>query len=310
MPPQTSGVVLALIGPTAVGKSAVGLELAERLGGEIISADSRQIYRPLTVGTAKPTPAELARVPHHFIDELDLSEPFSAGQFAEQAARRIEAVLQRGAVPLIVGGSTLYVEALLHGLSDIPSTSAHTRRRLMERLDEEGPEALFEELRGVDPASAATMDHTKTQRVVRALEVYEDTGRPLSFYHAQRSPAPFRFAPIVLTRPRPELYERINTRVDRMLEAGLIEENRRLLEHAPTAGLNPLRTIGYREPMAFLRGEIEHDEMVRLLKRNSRRYAKRQLTWFRRHEEYRWLDLREERDPLGFLCDMFVRGDE
>ena len=149
----------------------------------------------------------------------------------------------------------------------------------------------------MDPTSAATMDATKTQRVVRALEVYEDTGRPLSDFHAQRSAAPFDFAPIVLTRPRQELYERINQRVDRMLEAGLVEENRRLLEQPD--GLNPLRTIGYREPMAYLRGEMDYGEMVRLLKRNSRRYAKRQLTWFRRHEEYRWLDVSEEEDPLG-----------
>ena len=150
------------------------------------------------------------------------------------------------------------------------------------------------------------MDATKTQRVVRALEVYEDTGRPLSTYHAQRSAAPFDFAPIVLDRPRSELYERINRRVDHMLEAGLIEENRRLLEQP--SDLNPLRTIGYREPMAFLRGEIDHDEMVRLVKRNSRRYAKRQLTWFRRHEEYTWLNLSEEIIPVQSVLSRLEFG--
>lgn len=275
----------------------MGLALAEHIGGEIVSADSRQVYRQLTIGTAKPSPAELARVPHHFIDELDFSEPFSAGRFAEEAAERIRAVLQRGAIPIVVGGSTLYVEALLHGLADVPPTSPRTRKRLMQRLDAEGADVLFRELLEVDPASAATMDATKTQRVVRALEVYEDTGRPLSDFHAQRAAAPFDFTPIVLTRPRPELYDRINRRVERMLDAGLVEENRRLLEHPD--GLNPLRTIGYREPMAYLRGEIDYDEMEHLLKRNSRRYAKRQLTWFRRHAEYRWLDLSEEDRPLG-----------
>lgn len=303
-----TGPIPAIIGPTAVGKSAVGLALAERIGGEIISADSRQVYRQLTIGTAKPPPHERARVPHHFIDELDLSQPFSAGRFAEDAAERIESVLQRGAMPVVVGGSTLYVEALLHGLADIPSTSMRTRERLMERLDAEGAEVLFRELREVDPPSAATMDPTKTQRVVRALEVYEDTGRPLSAYHAQRSAAPFQFAPVVLTRPRAELYDRINRRVDRMLEAGLIDENRRLLESVRSAAINPLRTIGYREPMAFLRAEIEYDEMVRLLKRNSRRYAKRQLTWFRRHEDYRWLDLSETPDPVGWFVDQCFGG--
>lgn len=294
----------ALIGPTAVGKTAVSLDLAERIGGEIVSADSRQVYRQLSIGTAKPSPEELARAPHHFIDELDLTEPFSAGRFAEAASERIAQILARGAVPIVEGGSTLYIEALLHGLADIPPTTAATRARLMHRLETEGADALFRELRDLDPASAATMDATKTQRVVRALEVCEDTGRPLSSYHAQRPAARFRFVPVVLTRPRAVLYDRINRRVDRMLDAGLVEENRRLLETLrpletlPPSGLNPLRTIGYREPMAYLRGEISYDEMVRRLKRNSRRYAKRQLTWFRRHDEYRWLDLAVESEPI------------
>lgn len=283
--------ILTLIGPTGVGKTDLSLQLAERFGAEIISADSRQIYRPLTIGTAKPTPAELARAPHHFIDELDLNEPFSAGRFAEAAATRIAAIRARGREPLVVGGSTLYVEALLHGLADVPETSEATREELMERLRREGSEQLFEELQRVDPASAATMDPTKSQRIVRALEVYEDTGRPLSFFHEHPPRPPFTFDPVVLTRPRDVLYDRINRRVDAMLAAGLIEENRALLVGGHTPTLNPLRTIGYREPMAYLRGEIDYDEMVRRLKQNTRRYAKRQLTWFRRHSDYRWLDL-------------------
>lgn len=300
--------ILALIGPTAVGKSAVGLALAEQIGGEIISADSRQVYRPLTIGTAKPKPEELGRVPHHFIDELELVDPFSAGVFADSAAKRIESILARGGHPIVVGGSTLYIEALLHGLADIPPTSGHTRTRLMKRLDVEGADVLYRELLDVDPEIAATMDATKTQRVVRALEVFEDTGRPLSSYHAQSPAARFRFLPIVLTRPRPILYDRINRRVDRMLEAGLIDENRSLLHTAPDSGLNPLRTIGYREPMAYLRNEIDHEEMVRRLKRNSRRYAKRQLTWFRRREDYRWLDVSEPGVTVDTIVEL-VRGE-
>jgi tRNA dimethylallyltransferase len=294
------------MGPTAVGKSKVGLDLAEELGGEILSADSRQVYTRLTIGTAKPSPAELERVPHHFVDELALTEPFSAGEFAEAATQRIGDVLGLGAVPIVVGGSTLYIEALLHGLSDIPPTSPETRERLMQRLEKEGADRLYRELQRTDPASAATMDPSKTQRVVRALEVYEDTGHTLSSYHTHRSGAPFPFAPFVLTRPRPILYERINRRVDRMLDAGLVEENRRLLD--TQAELNPLRTIGYREPMAFLRGDIGYDEMVRLLKRNSRRYAKRQLTWFRRREEYRWIDLEEELDVASLVRSVCSLG--
>lgn len=283
--------ILALIGPTAVGKTALSLTLAERLGGEIVSADSRQVYRSLTIGTAKPSPEELARVPHHFIDELDLDEPFSAGRFAEAASARIRDILRRGRVPVVVGGSTLYLEALMHGLADIPETTPATRDVLMARLRDEGGDVLYRELERLDPTSAATMDATKTQRVVRALEVLRDTGRPLSYYHAHRTPPPFAFGPVVLTRPRAELYERINRRVDQMLEAGLLDENRRLLDAGVSPGLNPLRTIGYREPLAYLRGEVGYDEMVRRLKQNTRRYAKRQLTWFRRRATYRWLDL-------------------
>lgn len=290
--------VLALIGPTAVGKTRLSIEIAQRLDGEIVSADSRQIYRQLAIGTAKPSRTERARIPHHFIDELDLAEPFSAGRFADEASVQIEQIIARGRVPIVVGGSTLYIEALLHGLSDIPETSAETRKRLMQRLVEEGPDILFNELVAVDPESAATMDETKTQRIVRALEVYYDTGHPLSWYHSQRTAPPFPFVPVVLNRTRENLYARINRRVDRMLSEGLIEENRDLLESGWDCRHNPLRTIGYREPMAYIRGEVSYNEMVRLLKRNSRRYAKKQITWFRRHSEYTWLMLDQISDPL------------
>src|SRR5690606_13972341 len=192
----------AILGPTAVGKTELSLTLAEQLDAEIISADSRQIYRPLTIGTAKPSPEELARVPHHFIDELELDEPFSAGRFAEAANARITEIIGRGRVPLIVGGSTLYLEALLHGLAEVPPTTEATRRWLMARLKVEGPERLFDELVSLDPSSAATMDPTKSQRIVRALEVYMDTGKPLSFYHEHKPRPPYRFTPVVLTRPR------------------------------------------------------------------------------------------------------------
>lgn len=281
----------AILGPTAVGKTELSLTLAEQLDAEIISADSRQIYRPLTIGTAKPSPEELARVPHHFIDELELDEPFSAGRFAEAANARITEIIGRGRVPLIVGGSTLYLEALLHGLAEVPPTTEATRRRLMARLKVEGPERLFEELVSLDPSSAATMDPTKSQRIVRALEVYMDTGKPLSFYHEHKPRPPYRFTPVVLTRPRAELYDRINRRVDAMLASGLLDENRGLLAAGYAPDVNTLRTIGYREPIAYLQGGLEYEEMVRRLKQNSRRYAKRQLTWFRRRPEYRWIDL-------------------
>ncbi len=271
-----------LTGPTGSGKTALSLEMAERLDAEIVSADSRQIYRELTIGTDKPEPHELARVPHHFIDELDLGEPFSAGAFARQAWARIAEILGRGRLPLVVGGSTLYLHALQFGLADVPEVAPEVRQGLEARLRDEGAPALYAELERVDPASAARLDATKTQRLVRALEVYHATGRPLSAYHAQQQPPPYRFQVSVLRLDRQVLYARIERRIDQMLERGLLEEVRGLLARGVDPSVNPLRTIGYQEPIAYLRGEIDYDEMVRLFKRNSRRYAKRQMTWFRR----------------------------
>lgn len=280
---------LILTGPTAVGKTEQSLALARRLGAEIISADSRQIYRPLTIGTAKPDAETLAAVPHHFIDELDLDEPYSAGAFARDAEARIREILGRGRVPLVVGGSTLYLHALQHGLADIPPVEPDVRAALEARLAAEGAEALYRELSRVDPASAARLDPTKTQRLIRALEVYHGTGVPLSDYHAAQPPPPFTFRTVVLYRERDELYARIDRRVDQMLGQGLLDEVQSILARGYDPSLNPLRTIGYQEPTSYLRGEIDYDEMVRLIKRNTRRYAKRQLTWFRRDPSVDWV---------------------
>lgn len=285
------GPFLMLVGPTAVGKTDLSLALAEALQAEIISADSRQIYRPMTIGTAKPPREALERVPHHFIDELDLGKPFSAGHFAFAAWQRIANIWARGRLPLVVGGSTLYLYALQFGLAEIPDIDQSVRRWLKERLQTEGAEALYAELKRVDPEAAARLDPTKTQRILRALEVYHGTGLPLTFYHRQHRPAPYAFRTIVLYRDRPQLYERINRRVDQMLEAGLIEEVRAILAAGYSPDLEVLRTIGYQEVIAYLQGAYDQDTMRRLIQRNTRRYAKRQLTWFRRfHFEWRKLD--------------------
>lgn len=282
--------ILVLTGPTAAGKTELSLALAEHLDAEIISADSRQIYRELSVGTAKPPEEVLRRLPHHFIDELSLPEVYSAGRFQEDACARISEIHARGRTAIVVGGSTLYIHALKHGLANIPEISSDVRERIMHRLRTEGAHALYGELVDVDAESARTMDPSKTQRLVRALEVFAATGRPLSSYHKEQAPPPFPFRTVVLNRDRHELYARINERVDQMLEHGLLEEVRRLRDHGFDRSLNPLRTIGYQEPLAYLEGEISRDEMVRLIKRNTRRYAKRQLTWFRRDPENVWLD--------------------
>jgi len=293
-PAHNSESLLTIVGPTAVGKTALSLALAENLGAEIISADSRQIYQELTIGTAKPTPEEQRHAPHHFINERSIFDaPYSAGEFADDANERIRQIHRRGNRPLVVGGSTLYIHALQYGLADIPDVDQSVRSRIEHRLDDEGAEALYDELRRVDPKQAAGMDPTKTQRLVRALEVYHGTGKPLSYYHEHQPEPPFSYRTIVLHRERSNLYRRIEERVDRMLDNGLLDEVRGLLDQGIDPDRQPLRTIGYREAVDYLSGEIEYDEMVRLVKRNSRRYAKRQLTWFRRYDEYEWVNVEE-----------------
>ena len=298
MPPASSPSndvhILAIVGPTAVGKTELSVDIAESLNGEIVSADSRQVYRELTIGTAKPSPETQSRVPHHFIGERSLKSPFSAGTYAEEANERIRSILDRGRAPIVVGGATLYIHALQYGLADIPDVDEAVRERLERRLDDEGPEALYEELEEVDPTQAAKADPTKTQRVIRALEVYHGTGKPLTYYHENQPEPPFAYRTVVLNRDRERLYDRINRRVDQMLERGLLDEVEDVMA---IEGIQldepPLSTIGYREPIQYLRGEIDYDEMVRLVKRNTRRYAKRQLTWFRRYDEYEWMDAEE-----------------
>lgn len=284
-----SAPILTITGPTAVGKTEVSLEVAERLNAEIVSVDSRQVYDELTIGTAKPSPEALDRVPHHFIGERSLHEPFSAGAYAEAANERIRRILDRNNRPLVVGGATLYLHALQYGLADIPDVEDEIRTHLEERLEQEGKEALYEELQEVDPKQAAEMDPTKTQRMIRALEVYHGTGQPLSYYYENQPEPPFEYVTVVLNREREQLYERINRRVEQMLDEGLLDEVRAVMDiEGVDLDEPPLSTIGYREPIQYLRGEIDYDEMVRLVKRNSRRYAKRQLTWFRRYDEYHW----------------------
>ena len=294
--------ILALTGPTAVGKTSLGIELAERADSEIVSVDSRQIYRELNIGTAKPSADELQRVPHHLIGERSLHEPVSAGQYALLAEDRIAEIISRNKKVILVGGSTLYLQALQHGLADIPEIDPDIRSKLVDRLRAEGSDALFRELESVDPEAAGTMDASKSQRIVRALEVYHGTGRPLSYYHQNPRQPRYRYETIVLEMDRVRLYERIERRVDIMLEEGLVDEVQGLLEAGFDPSIPVLRTIGYSEVIQYLQTQIDYTEMVRLIKRNTRRYAKRQMTWFRRFEEYKWMR-REE--VLGFLVSSF-----
>jgi tRNA dimethylallyltransferase len=289
---ECSGVtgmgVLVLAGPTATGKTAAGIHLAQLLDGEIISADSRQVYRGLDIGTAKPTAAEQRAAVHHFIDILDPVEEYSAGLFAAQAREVVSALQARGKTPVIVGGSGLYLRALVDGLHPAPGKDDAVRAQLERRVRDEGVDVLADELRRVDPATAASMKEVTARRLVRALEVYYSTGVPLSAYHRrERREALEGVVFTALDWERSALYERINRRCDAMVEGGLLEEIERL-EAAGYGGANALHTVGYNEGMDYRRGKISYAEMMRLFKQNSRRYAKRQWTWFRADERIRW----------------------
>jgi len=290
--------VVVLVGPTASGKTAVSLPLAERLHAEIISADSRQVYRFLDIGTAKPSALDRERVPHHFIDIRNPDEEYSAGAFGSEGREEIAKILARGNTPLVVGGSGLYVQSLVDGFFDGPPADPEYRAIAMERLRREGVDPLLKELAAVDPDTAASVDPTKPRRVVRALEVFHTTGSPLSMLQRERK-TEIPFVPIFfgLDMDRKELYGRINERCDAMLRNGLLEEVDMLADRGYTSELNALKTVGYAEAFAYRTGTLAYEQMVTRFKQNTRRYAKRQLTWFRKDLRIRWIATAAADDP-------------
>jgi tRNA dimethylallyltransferase len=290
--------VITIIGPTAVGKTAVGLVVAQALGGEIVSADSRQVYRRMDVGTAKPSAGERALVRHHLVDVAEPTAGYDAARFAREAEAVIADLLARGTEPIVVGGTGFYLASLFQGLFEGPGRDGPVRRTLKERLAREGSAALHLELAAVDPASAERIHVNDGARIVRALEVHASTGITLTEWHARGNRTP-TYAPRYygITMPRQRLYERIDERVDRMMNAGLLKEVRALTADGfLEPGMPAASAVGYRELAAFVRGE-EPDlaAAVEAIKRNTRRYAKRQLTWFGGLERVRWLDV----DALG-----------
>jgi tRNA dimethylallyltransferase len=286
--------VLAIVGPTASGKTTLSILLAEKLHAEIISADSRQIYKFLDIGTAKPTPKDLHRLPHHFIDILDPKQEYNAAEYGQQARKKIQELLKQGIQPVIVGGSGLYISAIIDGFFQGPGKVSKIREQLEKEAQKYGAEMLFEKLKQIDPISAVKMDSSKVRRVVRALEVYYTTGKPISDLHsAQETKAPFEVLQYALEWERKTLYDRINHRVDEMIQNGLVEEVRELRAQGYLSGINALNTVGYKEASDFIEGKLTKEEMVRLIKQNSRHFAKRQLTWFRADKRIRWISVNE-----------------
>lgn len=277
-----------ILGPTAVGKTDYAIALAKQYGSPVVSCDSRQIFREMRIGTARPTDAQLAEVRHYFIAERSVTEPYTAGLFEIEALRLLDRLFRDHEVVVMAGGSGLYIDALCNGLDDFPEADPALRARLSERLRTEGVAALRAELRILDPESYASVDPANGQRIVRALEVTIATGRKYSSFKTNPAKArPFTIEKTGLTRPRAELYARIDARVDRMMEEGLLEEARGLL---PCRDLPALNTVGYRELFGYFDGRYDLAEAVRLIKRNTRHYAKKQLTWWARDPSVHWID--------------------
>jgi tRNA dimethylallyltransferase len=287
--------VLAILGPTATGKSALGMAVAEALGGEIVNADSLQAYRGLDIGTAKPSREDRARVPHHLIDILDPHERYSAGEFARRAREAIAEIQARGRVAIVVGGSGLYLRALFEGISPLPPSDPETRRALLERLETEGLGALREELARVDPETAARLTAGDTQRILRALEVALVSGKPLSTWLSEQPFGTQRIAGVRvgLTLPRSILYDRIAGRVAGMMEAGWEDEVAGLLRQGLSPSLPAFQAIGYRQLVRYLEGNGSLEQAVAEIVQETRRFAKRQETWFRKEPEVTWFSAQD-----------------
>ena len=286
--------LLVIVGPTAVGKTALSLHLAQCFNIEIISADSRQIYKEFDIGTAKPTPEELAAAPHHLIDIVAPDGMLTLAEFQEQAYAAIADIHQRGRLPVLVGGTGQWVKAVVEGWS-IPRVppNAKLRAELEAEVDAIGAEALHAKLAKVDPEAAAKLDYRNVRRVIRALEVYKITGVPISQLQQKKAP-PYRILQVGLTMPREMLYERIDTRVDTMIVTGLLEETRRLAEAGCEWNQPAMMGLGYRQIGQHLRGEISLDEAVALIKKETRRFVRQQYNWFRLDDDtICWFDVSE-----------------
>lgn len=280
---------MVLVGPTAVGKSAVAVELAERLAGEVVCADSRTVYRGMDVGTAKPTPQMRARVPHHLLDVADPQDVFTVWDFQNLARRAIAEVRARGRVPLLVGGTGLYVRAVVDGLAIPQVPPDWAARRAWEEQERQQPGVLYRRLTELDPQAAARIPPRNLRRVIRALEVIAHTGRPFS--EQLRREAGEDAVQVGLTVDRQRLYERIRRRIQEQLEAGLVEEVRALLDRGVDPSRPSMQGLGYKELVPYVLGRVGLEEAVRQLERNTRRYAKRQWTWFRADPRIRWVDV-------------------
>ena len=299
--------LLVLIGPTGVGKTELSLRLAERYQTCIVSADSRQLYADLKIGTAAPTPEQLARLKHYLVGTLQLTDYYSAARYEEEVMKLLPKLFTKRPVVVLTGGSMMYVDAVCKGIDDIPTVDDETRRFLLQRYEEEGLERLSAELKLLDPEYYAIVDLKNPKRVIHALEICYMTGKTYTSFRTRRvKERPFRIVKVGLTRNREELYCRINRRVDQMMADGLLEEASRVY---PYRSLNSLNTVGYKELFKYLDGEWTLDFAVEKIKQNSRIYSRKQMTWFKRDADIRWFHPEQEAEITAYI-DSILAGAE
>ena len=292
-------ILIVLIGPTGVGKTELSLQLAEKYQTSIISADSRQLYAELKIGTAAPTPSQLARAPHHFVGTLHLTDYYSAAQYESEVIDLLDLLFAKQDVAILTGGSMMYIDAICKGIDDIPTVDDETRQLMILKYKEEGLDKLCAELKLIDPEYYKIVDQKNPKRVIHALEICYMTGKTYtSFRTQQKKERPFKIIKIGLTRDREELYNRINERVDAMINDGLIEETKSVL---PYRNLNSLNTVGYKEIFKYIDGEWELPFAIDKIKQNSRIYSRKQMTWFKRDQEIRWFHPKQVAEILEYL---------
>ena len=297
--------VIVITGPTCSGKTEVAIQLALKLNSEIVSADSRQVYKYLTIGTAKPTSAQLNLIRHYFIDELLPDEEFNADLFSKNSKRIISELFHKMKIPIVVGGSGLYIKALIDGL-DVPvDSNPDLRKLLMEKRRQFGNEYIHNELKNVDPVSAEKLLPQNWKRIIRALEVFYTTQKPIWQFNSENKKREYHFIQYGLRWNRDMLYQRINLRVDKMIEDGLVEETRKILELGYDKNLNSLNTVGYKEVIKFISGEISLEKAIYLTKRNTRRFAKKQMTWFNKDKRILWIDAENKSEEE--LADLILK---
>jgi tRNA dimethylallyltransferase len=298
--------VLVIVGPTGVGKTQVSLKLADILNGEIVSLDSRQVYKYMDIGTAKPTKEEMKRVAHHLIDIVYPDEKFTAADYGKKAREVIGEVIKRKKQPIVVGGSGLYLKALIKGFFKGPKGDEKLRERLKREESEFGPSYLFEKLKEVDPKAAQRIHPHDSVRIIRALEVYELTGKPITSLQEKGAYESFKmdFVKVGLTLDRKKLYESIDRRVEKMIREGFLDEVKGLKKRGYSSELKAFKTMGYQELFFYLEGKIDFTEALERIKLNTRHYAKRQLTWFRKDKEIKWVDA-EKQDLIESILKYF-----